>query len=149
MKRLKFLTLVAALIIGVAVAVPTQAAAAEGDAEAGKKVFRKCKSCHTVKAGKHRIGPSLFGVLGRQAGTAEGFEKKYKDMKAAGEKGLTWNEDTLAAFLKKDGKKGPREYIGSLIGKKSANIGQMKTFKGLAKQADIDNLIAYIKANSQ
>ena len=147
MNRLYFLGLAAALVIGVAAAMPTQTAAAEGDAEAGKKVFGKCKTCHTLEEGKHRIGPSLFGVLGRQAGTAEGYKKHKPDMIAAGENGLIWNEDTLAAYIKKDGKKGPKQYIGSFIGKERAKTGM--AFNGLKNQADVDNLIAYIKANSQ
>jgi cytochrome c len=147
MKRLLLAKFVAALTIGMVATVPTQAAAADGDAEAGKKVWRNCKTCHTLEEGKHRIGPSLFGVLGRQAGTAEGYKKYKPDMIAAGENGLIWNEDTLAAYIKKDGKNGPKQYIGSFIGKEKANTRMY--FNGLKNQADVDNLIAYIKANAQ
>ncbi len=43
------------------------------DAEAGKKVFNKCAACHSVEAGKNKVGPSLFGVVGRKAGSVEGY----------------------------------------------------------------------------
>ena len=46
---------------------------AEDDPIRGKKVFNKCKACHSLKAGKHKIGPSLHQVIGRKAGTAAGF----------------------------------------------------------------------------
>ena len=48
-------------------------AAMEGDADAGAKVFRKCQACHSVEPGQNRVGPSLFGVVGKEAGAAEGF----------------------------------------------------------------------------
>jgi len=146
MKRLLLTTFVAALTIGMVSTVPTQAAAADGDAKAGKKVWGKCKACHTLEEGKHRVGPSLFGLLGRQAGTAEGYMRYKPDMIAAGENGLIWNEDTLAAYIKKDGKKGPKQYIGSFIGKERAKTGM--AFNGLKNQADVDNLIAYIKVKT-
>ena len=96
---------------------------------------------------KHGIGPSLAGVLGRQAGTAKGFKGYSPDMKAAGEKGLTWNEETLAAFVQKVGKKGPREYIGSKIGKKKAKIKMI--YRGLKKKADVINLLAFIRGSGK
>lgn len=78
---------------------------AEGDAEAGKKAFNKCKSCHViadpageviVKGGK--TGPNLYGIAGRTAGTYEGF--KYGDsIVQAGENGLVWDETTFAEYV--------------------------------------------------
>lgn len=77
---------------------------AEGDAEAGKKAFNRCKSCHMiadpagdviVKGGK--TGPNLYGIAGRTAGTVEGF--KYGDsIVEAGENGLVWDEETFVAY---------------------------------------------------
>ncbi len=120
-------------------------AMAEGDAAAGEKVFKMCKACHTVD-GKNRIGPTLQGILGRQAGTAEGF-KYSKDMKAAGAAGLVWNEETLGTYIKKDGKKGLKYFIGSYIGKAKARTKM--AFPGLKKAADVANLTAYLKASAQ
>ena len=45
------------------------------DMAKGKKVFNKCKACHALVAGKNRIGPSLAGVFGREAGAAFGAQR--------------------------------------------------------------------------
>ena len=132
------------LAVALAVAV-TGAAWAQGDAAKGEKVFKKCKACHTV-SGKNRVGPTLQGIFGRQAGMAEGF--KYSvDMKAAGEAGLVWNEETLGIYIKKEGKKGLKYFIGSYIDKDKAKTKM--AFPGLKKDADVENLIVYLKQVTQ
>jgi cytochrome c len=102
---------------------------ADGDADKGKKVYNKCKACHTLEAGKNRIGPSLHGIMGRAAGTVDGF--KYSS--AMAESGLTWDEATLAKYLED-----PRGFIP----------GNKMAFPGLKKEDDRADVIAYIKANS-
>ncbi len=76
-----------------------------GDAEAGAKLFKKCKSCHMIasddgevlaKGGKS--GPNLYGMIGRTAGSVEGF-KYSKDLISAGEAGLIWDEVLLAEWV--------------------------------------------------
>ncbi len=67
---------------------------ATGDAVKGKAAFGACAMCHSVETGKNGIGPSLFGVVGRAAGTAPGF--KYS---AAMTKAGTWTPQTLDAFI--------------------------------------------------
>ncbi len=88
-----------------------------GDAEAGAKVFNKCKSCHSIintetdeaikKGGK--TGPNLYGVIGRQAGFDEGF-KYGKSIVAAGEAGLVWDNELFLAYVV-DPKKFLKEYL--------------------------------------
>lgn len=97
----KFTVFAVSLAFGALVAAPAFA----GDAKAGEDVFKKCKSCHSitapdgtavVKGGK--IGPNLYGVVGRQIGTAEGF--KYGDGTiAAGADGSKWDEAMIAAYV--------------------------------------------------
>lgn len=117
----------AALALGLTVALGAGVALAEGDAAKGKKVFNKCKACHSLKVGKNKIGPSLAGVFGRAAGTAEGFKKYSKAMK---ESGITWDEESLKTFITKPKKMVP---------------GTKMTFGGVRKEGDRDNLIAYLK----
>jgi len=62
----------------------------------GRAVFvQVCGACHTNEANKHKIGPSLFGVVGRPAGSAPGFE--YSD--AMREAAVIWNDETLDRYL--------------------------------------------------
>ena len=74
---------------------------AEGDIDAGEKVFKKCRACHAVGEGaKHKVGPELNDIFGRTAGGAEGY-KYSKAMIAAGEEGLVWDADSLTEYLTK------------------------------------------------
>ena len=94
-------------------AVASNAALADGDAAAGKKVFNKCKVCHSLAAGDNKIGPTLHGVIGRAAASVEGFS--YSDaMKGAG---LTWDEATLDQYL--------ADPKGFIPGNKMAFVGQL------------------------
>lgn len=120
---MKKYVVLAAAAVGILIALPAQA----GDAKAGEKVFRKCKSCHYVDQEKNKTGPHLVNIIGRAAGSVDGF--KYSN--AMKDSGLTWDEATLAEFLKK-----PKTYIK----------GTKMAFSGLRKDKEIDDLIAYLKA---
>lgn len=106
--------------------VLTASAFAEGDIKKGKKVFKKCAACHTVKEDKHKLGPSLFGIFGRTAGTVEGL--KYSDAMIAS--GIVWDETNMREFLTK-----PKDYIK----------GTSMAFGGIKKEKQMDDLIAYLK----
>ncbi len=134
MKIFKVLSIALALSMGFGVA--SAPVWAEGDVKRGSKVFKKCKACHKLTA-KKAIGPGLLGMFGRKAGTVAKF-KYSKDMKAAGEKGLVWNDETFLAYIKK-----PKKFIGSIIGKKKAKTRM--AFNGLKKEKDRVNLLAYLK----
>jgi cytochrome c len=117
-----------ALIAGFALlsATLTGEALAAGDAAAGKVLFQqKCAICHSVDAGVNKIGPSLHGVVGRKAGSLEGYT--YSEaMKNANR---TWDEATLSDYLTN-----PREKIP----------GIKMIFAGLPNPQDRDNIIAYL-----
>jgi cytochrome c len=112
--------LVGALTLGSSIAL------AQGDAEAGAKVFNKCKACHVADEPQNRVGPHLVGLFGRPAGSVEGF--KYSDaMKGSG---ITWSEETVAEYIAD-----PRGYIK----------GNRMAFVGLKDEEDVANLVAYLK----
>jgi cytochrome c len=112
--------------VAVSLALSSGAAQAEGDAAAGEKVYKKCKSCHAIEAGKNKVGPSLAGISGRDAATVDGF--KYSDALAGS--GLVWTDENLDQYLAK-----PKAFVP----------GTKMTFPGLKKEADRANVIAYLK----
>jgi cytochrome c len=109
------------------------AAHADGDAVLGKKVFNRCIACHDAASDRDKVGPHLLGVVGRTAGTAESFLGHYSQaMKDAGAGGLVWDEANLAQYLSAPRLKVP---------------GNKMAFTGLSNDADIANVIAYLKAD--
>ena len=99
-----------------------------GDIEAGEKVFKKCKACHYADREKHKTGPHLVDIMRRTAGSLEDYKKYSKAMKASG---IVWDDTTLADYLR-----APKKYVK----------GTKMAFVGLKKDADIENVIAYLKA---
>ncbi len=114
-------------IVAGLVALGSGAALAAGDPAQGEKVFNKCKVCHSVEDHKNKIGPYLNGVVGRKAGTAEG----YNYSEAMKNSGLTWDEATLDKYL--------ADPKGVVPHTKMA-------FVGLKKEEDRQDVIAYLKS---
>ena len=140
------LTLTTTLIAGFAALPALAGGHATGDAEAGEKAFRQCKACHSIidadggevmKGGK--VGPNLFGVPGRTAGTFDGFKYK-KSIVAAGEGGLVWDEANFVAYVQD-----PTAFLKETTGDNSARSGM--SFK-VRKVEDAVNLWAYIASVS-
>ena len=129
----KFLGLATALAIG----LTSGMALAEGDAAKGEKVFKKrCKACHlVVDGGKNLVGPNLFGVIGRQAGTVAKF-KYSKSYVAAGEDGLSWTDDKVFDYLKN-----PKTFMRKVTDNKKAK--SRMTFK-LKKENERKDVIAFL-----
>jgi len=102
-------TLIAASATLVALAMPALAQ----DAAKGEKEFNKCKACHMIASDSEtivrggKVGPNLYGVIGRTMGGVEDF--KYSDgLQAKAEAGEVWTEETLADYVTD-----PNEFLGS------------------------------------
>ena len=117
---------IVAVALGVALVSAGPVLAA--DVKAGEKVFKKCKACHYADRKKHRTGPHLVNLIGRTAGSLEDYKKYSKAMKASG---IVWDKETLTEYLR-----APKKYIK----------GTKMAFVGLKKDADIENVIAYLMA---
>jgi cytochrome c len=105
------------------------AAQAQGDPDKGAKVFNKCRACHTADEEKNKIGPHLVGIVGRPAGSVEGF--KYSPAMAGS--GIVWEDATLTEYLKD-----PKGYIP----------GNRMAFVGLKKGEDIADLLVFLHEQS-
>ena len=104
-------------------------ALAEGDAVKGKKAFKKCLACHAVgEKAKNKVGPQLNDLFGRVPGSLEGY-KYSKAMIAYGD-GKEWDDELLAAYLA-----APKKVIK----------GTKMSYAGLKKEADIANILEYLK----
>ncbi len=117
------------LVVGIAAATLMSVTAwAAGDAAAGKTVFnRVCGACHTDQAnGPRKLGPTLFGVVGRKAGSIEGFRYSQANKNS----GLTWTPDVLDEYLKDPKAKVP---------------GTIMAFAGLKNDSERQNVIAYLE----
>ena len=124
------LALVLAAGLPVAGAASGVAFAAEGNAKDGEEVFKKCRACHEIgPEAKTKLGPVLNGVIGRKAGTMEGFTYSPANKKA-GEEGWVWTEDKILKYLEN-----PRE----------AMPGNRMAFAGLADEQDRLDVLAYLK----
>jgi len=123
--RLASAAAVATITSGVIAAVP----AAANDAAAGKTVYqRQCAACHIDTAeGARRLGPTLFGVVGRKTGSVEGFRYSEPNKNA----GWVWTPEKLDEYLKN-----PRGVIA----------GTTMAFAGIRSDADRANLIEYLKS---
>jgi cytochrome c len=103
------------------------AAPAFADAAGGQKVFKgQCSTCHAVTSGTNKIGPSLYGVVGRVAATESG----YRYSPAMTKSGLTWTSAELHTYLA-----APRKAVP----------GTKMTYAGVKDPAKLDDVVAYLE----
>ena len=103
---------------------------AMGDMGHGEKVFKKCSACHQIASGgKNMIGPNLWGVIGRTAGSVS----DYKYSKAMIAYGKEWSFEEMNSYLIK-----PQAYIK----------GTKMAFAGLRKEKDRASVILYMNSKS-
>ncbi len=107
-------------------AVPFADLLAAADPAAGEKVWGKCRACHKLEDGANGTGPHLFGVVGREVASVDGFN--YSD--ALAEHGGSWGPDELNEWLAD-----PKGYAP----------GNKMTYAGLKKVEDRADLIAYLQ----
>ena len=112
------------LVAGVALMAGVSSASAQNAAE-GEKVFRQCKACHSLEAGKKGVGPSLNGVVGRKSGTVEG---------------VTLSPAQQDANITSETRK-PTKYTAD---PKGFVAGNKMAFAGVKKEEDLKNLVAYL-----
>ncbi|MDO5621883.1 MAG: cytochrome C [Paracoccus sp. (in: a-proteobacteria)] len=132
---------IAAILASAALAAP---AFADGDPVAGQKEFNKCKACHTVEAPDGtvvvkggKVGPNLYNIVGKTAGTVEGF--KYSDaLIKLGEAGEVWTPEDLEHYITD-----PNKYTEEKVGDPA--LKTKMTFKLTRNQADV---IAFLKEHS-
>ena len=96
----------------------------------GAKIFKKCTACHSIaRGGSNKIGPALWGVLGRQAGSIS----DYKYSKAMAVHGKAWSFEEMNGFLTK-----PKNWIK----------GTKMSFAGLKNTKDRAAVILYMNENT-
>lgn len=114
-----------------ATAQPLAERLASADPAKGAAVFKKCRACHTLEeGGAHRVGPNLWGVIGRPVASAEGYPRYSQSLQ---DFGGVWELDRLDAYVEK-----PRAVVPR---------GTM-AFAGLSKPNDRANLIAHLNLHS-
>ena len=100
------------------------------DAGDGQLAFNNaCRTCHTLKEGDNRLGPNLYKVIGRKAGTVPG----YAFSGAMTDAGIVWNRETLDRFIAN-----PDEVVRG---------HRMKPFGGVASAETRARIIAYLEAS--
>lgn len=121
------------MMAAAALALAPLSGAMAQDADAGARVFNQCRACHTInQGGRNGVGPNLYGLWGRPAGSIEAFRYSAPMRAKAGE-GLVWNVDNLRAYLTD-----PKAVVPA---------GSM-SFAGIRNEQQLNDLLAYLERAS-
>ncbi len=121
------------MMAAAALALAPMSGAMAQDADAGARVFNQCRACHTInQGGRNGVGPNLYGVWGRAAGSIEAFRYSAPMRAKAGE-GLAWTEANLRAYL---------------TDPKAVVPGGSMSFAGIRNEQQLNDLLAYLQRAS-
>ena len=125
---MRSLILAAVPVLAAGLAAFGSGSASAQDAAAGERVFAQCRACHQVgETAKNAVGPVLNGLIGRAAGSVEGYNYSPANKNS----GLTWDEATFREYIKDPRAKVP---------------GTKMVYAGLKDDQKISDLIAYLKS---
>lgn len=125
----QYLRFLAPLLAILALAAPARAETETSDAQVAFN--NACRTCHSMKEGDHRLGPSLYGIVGRKAGSIEG----YGFSSAMQQSNVVWDEATLDAFIENPDK--------------VVHGNAMKPYGGIDDPAQRSEIVAYLKSISK
>lgn len=102
----------------------------QGDLDNGRRVFARCRSCHTItEGGSNMTGPNLYGVFGREAGGLPGFNYSTAVKEAA----FVWDGERLDHWLEN-----PRTFLR----------GTKMSFAGIPDATDRRDVVAFLKVET-
>ena len=118
---------------GAALAAPTVSASFAAGKDAGMLAFNNhCRQCHSYKQGDNRLGPSLYGVVGRKSGTAPSYGNYSDSLKNAG---ITWTPEQLEKWIAD-----PEAVVPN---------NNMKPYPGVADADQRRQIVEFLKADTQ
>jgi cytochrome c len=116
--------LASAVLLELTSVVPAKAA------NEGEAAFNNhCRTCHSTKKGDNRLGPSLYGIFGKKAGTVPGYTNYSQSLAGSG---ITWTESTLDKYIED-----PEALVPN---------NNMKPYTGIRDPAERQKIIAYLKS---
>jgi len=97
--------------------------------DAGQIAYNNaCRTCHSIREGDNRLGPSLYGIVGKKAGTISGYEPSP----AMRQSGIVWDEKNLDKFIAD-----PEAVVYG---------NAMKPYGGIASEEERQKIISYLKS---
>lgn len=97
--------------------------------DAGQIAYNNaCRTCHSIREGDNRLGPSLYGIVGKKAGTISGYDSSP----AMRQSGIVWDEKNLDKFIAD-----PEAVVHG---------NAMKPYGGIASEEERQEIISYLKS---